>query len=105
MAQPPRSSRHRYLEFRKKDRAKKTKHKRPVRTDGTAPADDRDNRTTHRARKFSELFGAFWRMVRAYRAMLLLSLVTASVSTLLGIAPLYGTKLVVDNVLGGKPLP
>ncbi|MCH8250904.1 MAG: ABC transporter ATP-binding protein [Planctomycetes bacterium] len=105
MAQPPRSSRRRYLELRKKDRAKKTKHKRPVRTDGTVPADDRENRTAHRARKFSELFGAFWRMVRAYRAMLLLSLVTASVSTLLGIAPLYGTKLVVDNVLGGKPLP
>lgn len=36
--------------------------------------------------------------------MLIYALGTLSVSTLLGLVPLYGTKIVVDNVLGEKPI-
>ena len=44
-------------------------------------------------------------MLRGHHRTMLLSLATVSIATLLGIAPLYGTKLVFDNVLGAQPLP
>ena len=37
--------------------------------------------------------------------MLIFSLILLAISTALGLVPLYGTKIVFDNVLGGRPLP
>ncbi len=51
------------------------------------------------------MFRAFWGLLRGHRRTLVFSLATLTVSTVLGLVPLYGTKLVVDNVLGGQPLP
>jgi len=50
------------------------------------------------------LFREFRGFLRGHQRTLVFSLCTLSLSTLLGLVPLYGTKLVVDNVLGGKPL-
>jgi ATP-binding cassette subfamily B protein/subfamily B ATP-binding cassette protein MsbA len=44
-------------------------------------------------------------MLRGYRALLMMVLLTLAVSTLLGLVPLYGTKIVFDNVLSDHPLP
>ena len=40
-----------------------------------------------------------------YRALLSFVLLTLAISTLMGLVPLYGTKIVFDNVLLEKPLP
>ncbi len=48
---------------------------------------------------------AFWSMLFGHRGKLAGALVTLSIATLLGLVPLYGTKIVFDNVLGGAPLP
>src|SRR6266545_4783194 len=63
------------------------------------------HKSTKRHRSFTRLFVHFWRMLHGHRRVLLLSLLTLSISTLLGLIPLYGTKLVFDNVLGGRALP
>ena len=44
-------------------------------------------------------------MLRGHRRTLALALATLTVATLLGLVPLYGAKLVFDNVLGDEPLP
>lgn len=46
-----------------------------------------------------------WGLIRPHRATIYVALATLSVSTLLGPAPLYGTKIVFDNILGDRPLP
>lgn len=71
----------------------------------TTPIQTAEVKSTHRGRSFVALFRAFWDLLRGHRRMLVFSLATLSVSTLLGLVPLYGAKLVVDNVLGGQPLP
>jgi ATP-binding cassette subfamily B protein/subfamily B ATP-binding cassette protein MsbA len=58
-----------------------------------------------RVRGFWRLFAAFLRESRGHNRMLLLALTGASIATLLGLIPLYGTKVVFDNVLGDRPLP
>ena len=62
-------------------------------------------KSTRRGRGLVELFREFWGILRGHRRTLMLSLATLSVATLLGLLPLYATKLVFDNVLGGHPLP
>ena len=52
-----------------------------------------------------QLLGEFWGLIRPHRATIYVALATLSVSTLLGLAPLYGTKIVFDNILGDRPLP
>ncbi|MBI2826516.1 MAG: ABC transporter ATP-binding protein [Planctomycetia bacterium] len=51
------------------------------------------------------LVGEFLDLLRGYRAVLALALLTLTVSTLLKLVPPAVTKLVVDYVLPGKPLP
>lgn len=62
-------------------------------------------RSKSRGRSFLTLFAEFLRLIRSHRRIIAFSLLTATVSTLLGLLPLYGTKLVFDNVLGDRPLP
>lgn len=57
-----------------------------------------------RDRSFFQLFRAFLNMMRGHRLFMALALITGTISTLIGLLPLYGTKLVIDNVLNGKPL-
>jgi len=62
-------------------------------------------RSLARSRSFLRLLAEFWGMLRGHRQMIVLSLLALGLATLLGLVPLYGTKLVFDNVLGGHPLP
>ncbi len=58
-----------------------------------------------RSRSFFALFAAFVRMIRGHRLIAILSLATVSVSTLVGLVPPYGIKLVIDYALIGHPMP
>jgi ATP-binding cassette subfamily B protein/subfamily B ATP-binding cassette protein MsbA len=75
---------------------------------GVEPADmsPEDRKRFHlRSRSFFWLFGEFWKLLTGYRRVLFLVLAALSISTLLGLMPLYGTKIVFDSVLREKPLP
>src|SRR3954447_16089893 len=63
-----------------------------------------ERKSTKRTRTFLRLFAEFWKLLREHQATLIAALATLTVSTLLGLIPLYAPKLVFDNVLGGKPL-
>ncbi|MCH8969938.1 MAG: ABC transporter ATP-binding protein [Planctomycetes bacterium] len=58
-----------------------------------------------RQRSFAELFRAFLGLLCGHRRMLCLVLGALSISTVLALMPLMGTKIVLDNVLAGHPLP
>jgi ATP-binding cassette subfamily B protein/subfamily B ATP-binding cassette protein MsbA len=58
-----------------------------------------------RSRSFIQLFAEFWSMLRGFRRTLILVLIASGISTLLGLVPLYGTKIVFDSVLRERPLP
>lgn len=64
--------------------------------------DDEERRG--RPRSFWRLFVAFWGMLAGHRASVVFALTTLTVATLLALVPPVATKLVIDNVLGGKPL-
>jgi ATP-binding cassette, subfamily B, bacterial len=100
MAKPVRSSLLRYLEYRKKlrERARSGELKHEY---GTMEGRRKSNK---RSRRFWPLFMAFLGLLKGHRLTMVLALLTLSVAALAGLVPLYGTKLVVDNVLGGKPL-
>ena len=63
-----------------------------------------NTKSTKRTRTFFALFKEFLQQLRGHRGTLAAALGTVSVSTILGLIPLYGTKLVFDNVLDTKPL-
>lgn len=58
-----------------------------------------------RVRSSWTLVRRFLGLLRPYRVSIGLSLLTVTVSTLLGLLPPAGTKFVVDYALGGRPLP
>jgi len=58
-----------------------------------------------RDRSALELIRNFLKLVRGHRGSVAFSLTTLTVATLLALVPPAATKFVVDNVLGGKPLP
>ena len=62
------------------------------------------DKSTKRNRSFGALFREFLGLVRPYRLRIAFSLATLTVSTVLGLASPAATKVVIDNVLGGKPL-
>ncbi|HET6878777.1 MAG TPA: ABC transporter ATP-binding protein [Pirellulales bacterium] len=57
-----------------------------------------------RNRSFRTLLTEFLGLLRGLRLQLAIALCTLSVSTLLKLIPPAATKIVIDNVLGGKPL-
>lgn len=57
-----------------------------------------------RQRSFAVLLREFLRLMAGHRIAMALALAASGFATLIGLVPLYGTKLVVDNVLDGKPL-
>jgi ATP-binding cassette, subfamily B, bacterial len=99
MPVPARSSRRKYSKYRQEVVARRAKGEE-------IESDPHDrSRRIQRHRSFTQLFIQFWRLLRGHRAVILVALCTLSLSTLLSLVPLYGTKLVFDNVLGAKPLP
>ena len=78
---------------------------RDKRRDGS-PAHPRPDKQTERQhpRSFTQLFAEFWRMLAGHQLSVVFALATATVSTLLALVPPAATKLLIDNVLGGKPL-
>jgi ATP-binding cassette subfamily B protein len=67
--------------------------------------DGKDRKKKPRSRSFLTLLAEFWGLLRGHRPVLVAVLVLLGVSTLLGLAPLYGTKIVFDSVLREQPLP
>ena len=55
-------------------------------------------------RTFWRLLAEFWGLLRGLRFPISLALATLTISTLLKLLPPAATKLVIDNVLGDKPL-
>lgn len=98
------SSRGRYEHYRQEIR------KRPSGKEGAKPGageeghGGRRGKSTHRSRTFGTLLREFWRLLSGHRRTLATTFLTLSLSTLLGLIPLYGTKLVFDNVLDTKPI-
>ena len=104
MPLPSRSSRERYRQYRREIRARNFDPSSNGSPHSPRPPHG-DRPKHHRSRSFFQLLGQFWGLVRPYRAAIYLALATLSVSTLLGLIPLYGTKIVFDNILGDHPLP
>jgi len=61
-------------------------------------------KSTKRNRSFATLCREFMRLAWPYRARIGFSLCTLTVSTVLGLVSPAATKVVIDNVLSGKPL-
>jgi ATP-binding cassette subfamily B protein/subfamily B ATP-binding cassette protein MsbA len=61
-------------------------------------------RSRKRNRPFRELLREFLKLMRPFRGRVVFSLGTLTVATTLGLVPPAATKIVIDNVLGGKPL-
>ena len=59
---------------------------------------------TPRSRSFWTLLAEFLGLLQGLRLQLALALGTLSISTLLKLLPPAATKIVIDNVLGGKPI-
>lgn len=104
MSQQHRSSRARYQHYRRKLRGRRANQVESMRVGEADVLPAAEIKPNGRARGFTVLFQEFWRMLRGHHLTLLLALTTLSVATLLGLVPLYGTKLVFDNVLGSKAL-
>ncbi len=61
-------------------------------------------KSTRRSRSFTTLFREFIGLAWPSRGRIAFSLATLTVSTALGLVSPAATKVVIDNVLGGKPL-
>ena len=99
----PQTSRGRYTKYRQsvRDRVNsKDKDAKKTHVDWMG-----QTKSTKRTRPFFALFREFFQTLRGHRGTMAAALCTVSVSTLLGLVPLYGTKLVFDNVLRDQPLP
>ncbi len=107
---PSRSSRERFRQYRREVRERtfdpSSNSSPPASGYPAAPRHPHGDRTKHRrSRSFFQLLREFWALIRPHRATIYVALATLSVSALLGLAPLYGTKIVFDNILGDRPLP
>ena len=105
---PPRSSRRRFQEYRAKLKERR-KRKGGDRAEEPSPLErelpGEAKKRKPRSRAFLTLLSEFWELLRGHRTTLALALVALSFSTLLGLVPLYGTKIVFDSVLRDPPLP
>ena len=111
MASPPHSSRQRYTDYREKQKQRRESDTNGKPDAAPPPGDHASHQPGHRkdgkprARTFGRLLAEFWQMLRGYRGRLVAVLLALGVSTLLGLIPLYGTKIVFDGVLREQPLP
>jgi ATP-binding cassette subfamily B protein/subfamily B ATP-binding cassette protein MsbA len=98
------SSRGRYRTYRQEIRKRPDKEKPSSHGGGDDGHGGRKGKSTHRNRSFGALVRAFWGLLSGHRRTLAATFITLSLSTLLGLIPLYGTKLVFDNVLDTRPI-
>lgn len=106
---PPRSSRRRFLEYRAKLKERRRKRDDAL-TDlkvGVVSSDLHGDgkKNKPRSRSFRVLLTEFLKLLRGHRGTLAVALGALAVSTLFGLIPLYGTKIVFDSVLRDPPLP
>ncbi len=95
-----RSSRDRYVQYHEELSARRRGEATFSRDEVAAP-----HRPTDRQRTFFSLFRAFLDLLKGHGGTLALSLTTLTISTLLSLVPMYGTKIVVDFVLIDSPIP
>ncbi len=70
-----------------------------------AGSDITPGRSRRRQRSFLTLFREFLGLIRGHRRILALALISLTISTSLGLMPLYATKIIFDNVLSERSLP
>ncbi|NBC10434.1 MAG: ATP-binding cassette domain-containing protein [Planctomycetes bacterium] len=79
------------------------------RRQGEAPMPTRGGRRAelfqHQPRSATQLFFAFLRFMRGHRLTMAMCLGALTLSTLVGLVPIYAPKIVVDSVLGDHPIP
>jgi len=97
----PASSRTRYRQYREDLRNHLTEGSR-LSAEGHARERVRSRR---RQRTFPELLCAFLGFVRPHRGAVILSLVTVTVSAVLVLVPPAATGIVIDSILGERPVP
>jgi len=105
MPSPLRSSRLRYRAYRQQLQKRRAKGKAPAEQPAAAVDPETRKREHKRSRSFLKLLAEFWGLLRGHRTTLAVVLAALGVSTLLGLLPLYGTKVVFDSVLRSPPLP
>jgi len=89
------SSRQRFKKFKEEFRGAAKEKKSPRSKDSKKRRD----------RSAMELIRGFFALLKGHRGSIAFSLGTLSVATVLALIPPAATKIVVDNVLGSKPLP
>ena len=92
---PSTRSRQRFADYRRQLRQRR-------RSGTTSPDSPRHAATKQRS--FGQLFTAFWRLLAGHQASVIFSLATLTVATLLALIPPAATKVLIENVLGGKPI-
>src|SRR5438874_10289409 len=102
------SSRLRFRQYKRDLKNRKTDANTGV--TGSSPNHAADaGRSDHKApkqkRSFFVLLREFWGLLEGFHGRLIFALATATIATGLGLIPPYATKLVVDNILGHKPIP
>ncbi len=78
---------------------------RAGRLEGSIHRSTPSRRVEDRTRTAGQLISQFFSLLRPRMAVLVFSLLTVTLSTILGLIPPAGTKFIVDNVLNGQPLP
>jgi len=102
MPDDAKSSRLRYLAYRRRTRERKATSPETSDTPGAA---ETETSRKPRHRSLRTLVGHFFRLLAGHRRTLAFVLTLLTFSTLLKLAPPAVTKLVIDYVLPGRPLP
>ncbi len=109
MASSIRSSRRRYADYRSKLGERRRKGETGSGGDATHHSASHDGSPRSgkkpRSRSSWKLITQFWGLLGEHKRTLTAVLLFLGISTILGLVPLYGTKLVFDSVLRDPPLP
>lgn len=95
------ASRQRFLEYKRELQRRRQSGE----FQHTAKPHGRQPPATPRHRSFGQLVREFYGLMRGHRLALGFALGTLTLSTMLKLIPPAATKLIIDNVLGDKPLP
>jgi ATP-binding cassette subfamily B protein len=101
MSRSSRSSRQRFAEYRNSIKQRRAGAKQGEERNSRAPGSGRPASS----RTFWQLFWPFLLLLQNQRLSVLFALLTLTLATLLKLVPPAVTKLVIDYVLPGKPLP
>jgi ATP-binding cassette, subfamily B, bacterial len=95
-------SRERYARYREETRHREI-DRDPGSFHGAAGPPAKLRKLGSSQRTFFRLLWAFWQLVAQHRSLIVISVVVLSASTLLGLIPPAGTKVVIDYVLAEPP--